>query len=378
VIRPPRLAVFADFPEEGWPSMDLCAEKLLAHLPRDGPDAVESVRVCPPFRRLAGRLPGAGRFGFNADRVLNRFVHFPRHARRIASQFDLFHVVDHSYAALVHALPAGRTGVYCHDLDAIRCLIDPAADPRPRWFRSLARRILGGLQKAAVVFHSTTAVRDQLLAAGLVPPDRLVAAPYGVAEEFTPDPLPGEPALPALGPLASRPWLAHVGSCAPRKRIDVLLDVLARLREKRPDLALVKVGGDWTEAHREQIARLRLADAIVHLRDLTRAELASVYRQAALVLVPSSAEGFGLPVIEALACGAVVVASDIPSLREAGGPAAVHAPVGDVPAWVNAVERLLTDPGSAPPRSERLAWASRFTWTAHAGVIARAYRRLLA
>ena len=374
----PRLAVLTDFPEEGWPSMDLCAEKLQVHLPRTGPDALEPARVCPPFRRFAGRLPGAGRAGFNADRVLNRFVHFPRHVRRLVPDFDLFHIVDHSYAQLVHALPAGRTGVYCHDLDAVRCLIDPAADPRPRWFRALALRILTGLQKAAIVFHSTTAVREQLLAARLVSPERLVAAPYGVADEFTPDPPPGEPDLPALASLTSRPWLAHVGSCAPRKRIDILLELLARLRERRPDLALVKVGGDWTAEHREQIVRLRLANAIVHLRDLSREQLAAVYRRAAVVLVPSAAEGFGLPVIEALACGATVVASDIPSLREAGGPAAVYAPVGDVPSWVEVVGKVLANTAAAPPRVERLAWAARFTWAAHAATIALAYRRLLA
>ena len=84
-----------------------------------------------------------------------------------------------------------------------------------------------------------------------------------------------------------------------------------------------------------------------------------------------------LPVIEALACGAAVVASDIPAMREAGGPAAVYAPVGDVGAWSHAVAKLLADPASAPPRCDRLAWAGRFTWTAHAETIARAYHRLL-
>ena len=99
--------------------------------------AVEAGRLCPPFRRVATRLPAVGRrnAAFNADRLLNRFVLFPRYARRSAARFDLFHVVDHTYAQLVHALPAGRAGVYCHDLDAFRCLLDPAADPRPRWFR---------------------------------------------------------------------------------------------------------------------------------------------------------------------------------------------------------------------------------------------------
>jgi glycosyltransferase involved in cell wall biosynthesis len=110
---------------------------------------------------------------------------------------------------------------------------------------------------------------------------------------------------------------------------------------------------------------------------LSRAELAEVYRRAGAVLIPSGAEGFGLPAIEALACGAPVVASDLPAIREAGGPAAVYAPVGDVEAWADAVAKVLTDPAAAPPRAGRLAWAGRFSWAAHAETIARAYYRLL-
>ena len=113
------------------------------------------------------------------------------------------------------------------------------------------------------------------------------------------------------------------------------------------------------------------------MKNLDRTELATVYRSAALVLVPSDAEGFGLPVIEALACGAIVVASDIPVLREAGGNAATYAPVADVPAWAEVEHSLLESPVLAPAREQRLAWASQFSWTTHAATIAEAYRELL-
>ena len=171
--------------------------------------------------------------------------------------------------------------------------------------------------------------------------------------------------------------MLHVGTSVKRKRIDVLLDVVAAVRETVPDLRLVKVGGEWTADHRERIDRLGLAGAITHVCGLTRVELAEVYRRAPVVLIPSGAEGFGLPVIEALACGAAVVASDIPAMRESGGPAAAFVPVGDVGAWSDLVAKLLADPAAAPPRCARLAWAGRFTWTAHAETIARAYHRLV-
>jgi glycosyltransferase involved in cell wall biosynthesis len=113
------------------------------------------------------------------------------------------------------------------------------------------------------------------------------------------------------------------------------------------------------------------------LRGLTREQVASLYRAAAVVLQPSEAEGFGLPVVEALACGAIVVASDIPVLREVGGTAITYCPMGDVGAWVAAVERMLDDPAVAPPRVERLAWASRYSWAAHSRTIANSYLALL-
>jgi glycosyltransferase involved in cell wall biosynthesis len=368
-----RLAVIRDFPEEGWPSMDLCADMLLAHLP-DGP--LRADPVCCRFRRRLGRVPGLRRLraAFSADRLLNRYWDYPRHLRRLAGGFDLFHVCDHSYAHLALALPPGQAGVYCHDLDAFRCLFGPGAPRRSRWRRALARRTLRGLQRAAVVFHSTEAVRRQLEVHGLVDPGRLVKAPYGVAPEFTAAPGSGGNEGPAAVP---GPYLLHVGSCIPRKRIDVLLEVFARVRRGRPELRLVQVGGEWTLAQRSQLGRLGVAGAVRQFRGLSREAVAGLYRGAALVLQPSEAEGFGLPVIEALACGAAVLASDLEVLREVGGPAAVYRPVGDVGVWAEAVAGLLDRPQDAPARATRLARAAVFSWAAHAQTIGGAYRRLL-
>ncbi len=366
VTAPPRLAVLCDFPEENWPSMVLFAEMLLHGVPQS------AERLCPPFRRRFGRLPGLGRrpAAFNADRLLNRLWDFPRFARRQVNRFDLFHVCDHSYAQLVHVLPAERTGVYCHDLDAFRCLLDPAREPRPRWFRAAARHVLRGLQKAALVFYSTETVRRQIVAHDLIDPARLVYAPCGVAPEF------------AYSPTQARieeasPFLLHVGSCIPRKRIDVLLAVFAEARRQSPDLRLIQVGGEWTPPQREQIARLRIGPAIRQMRGLTRGQLAEIYRAAAIVLQPSEAEGFGLPLAEALGCGAVVVASDIPVLREVGGEAAIYCPVGNIDAWAATAGALLAKPESAPALEMRLAQARRYSWSSHVDTLVESYRRRL-
>ncbi len=369
-----RLAVLPDFPDESWASMDLCAEMLLANLP----PSIAGIRTIPPYRKRVTRVPvlGRSRFAFNADRLFNRYFAYPRFARSLRDA-DVYHVVDHSYAHLVHALPAGRTGVYCHDLDAFRCLLEQRIEPRPRWFRLLMRRVLSGMQSASVVIATSRTTHAQILQLGLIDPAKLIEAPLGVAAEFH-EHSPTEPiCIDAFDALRGRPWLLHVGSTIPRKRIDLLLEIFALARREIPELHLVKVGGEWTPGQREQIDRLGIARDITHLVGLSRQELAEVYRRASVVLMPSDAEGFGLPVIEALACGAPVIASDISALREAGGTAATYRPVGDLPAWVQAIVETIRGDSTVTAKPVRLVWASRFRWQTHAATVAEAYAKLL-
>jgi glycosyltransferase involved in cell wall biosynthesis len=374
----PLLAVLCDYHEEGWPSMDLVGDMLLAELAGACRDRIRAERIRPPYRRWFSRVPllGRSRLARNADRLLNRFRHYPLRLRRCRHEFDLFHVCDHSYAHLVHELPADRTGVFCHDLDTFRCLLEPQRERRSFWFRSMTRRILDGLRKAAIVFHGSREVGRQLLRHGLVDPERLVWAPPGVAPEFTASPEAGNQSEPMPG-TEGDPYLLNVGSCIPRKRIDVLLEVFAAIRRHRPDLRLVQIGGDWTSEQRERIARLGIGSALVQLRGLPRSRLAEHYRRAALVVQPSEAEGFGLPLVEGLACGAVVVASDLPVFREVAGAATVFRPVADVPAWSEAILRLLDGTLEPPARALRLETAQRYSWHSHARTVAESYRRLL-
>ncbi len=97
----------------------------------------------------------------NLDRLANRFFDYPRHLRDLRSNVDLFHIVDHSYSQLVHSLPAERTVVTCHDLDTFRCLLDPACEKRPGWFRAMTARILKGFTQAAHVITGSAIVRER-------------------------------------------------------------------------------------------------------------------------------------------------------------------------------------------------------------------------
>jgi glycosyltransferase involved in cell wall biosynthesis len=372
-----RVAIVADYPDEGWASMDLVAEMVLEALARRHAGEVEATRVCPPYRRRFARLSGRRLAGAarNADRLLNRHVDYPRYLRRLARRgpFDVYHLVDHSYAQLVGVMPAGRSVVTCHDLDTFRCLLRPDLEPRPAWFRAMVRRTLRGLQRASVISCDSQATRSDLLEHRLVPDDRLTTNYLGIAPEFVdaPDPEADAEVARLLGP-PGPPELLHVGTTIPRKRIDVLLDVFAGIRRALPGATLIKAGGRLTPAQADQARALGVADAVREMPFFEgRRPLAALYRRAALVLQPSEAEGFGLPLAEAMACGAPLLVSDLPVLREVGGDVAAYRPVGDVPAWVDAALALIDDHSR---RDAGLARSALFRWEAHVDRLAAIYR----
>ncbi|CAN5784740.1 hypothetical protein BH23PLA1_BH23PLA1_00600 [soil metagenome] len=386
---PIRLALALDYEEEGWPSMDLVGEMIALGLADRHAGAVVAEPLRPAFRPRLTRWPGVCGLGLarNADRLLNRFRDYPRAVadRLRRDRFDVFHVVDHSYSQLLHVLPADRTVVTCHDLDTFRCLLKPEREPRPRWFRAMAGHILEGFRQASVVVCVSEATRRAILSHDLIPPDRLQVIPNGIPVEFSadPDPLADAEAARLLGPAdpAGPLELLHVGTTIPRKRIDVLLEVVAEVRRQWPAALLVRAGGPLTEEQRRLASKLGLAGSIVELPRLDRRVLAAVYRRSALVLQPSEAEGFGLPVAEALACGADVLASDLEVLREVGGEAAAYRPVADVPAWAAAVGERLERRRSDPDARQALQAAgiervAGFRWSTHVDRLVEIYRTL--
>ena len=107
---------------------------------------------------------------------------------------------------------------------------------------------------------------------------------------------------------------------------------------------------------------------------MKRPELSAYLRATRAVLLPSFAEGFGLPVVEALACGAPVVVSDIPVLREVGGAGVVVRRTDDADVWRDAVLDVVR--GGGPSRTERLHAAAPYSWALHARTIVETYARL--
>jgi glycosyltransferase involved in cell wall biosynthesis len=159
------------------------------------------------------------------------------------------------------------------------------------------------------------------------------------------------------------------------------LNVVAALRRTHRNVRLVRVGGPFSASQQAQVRDLGLTDAIVVLPMLDRATLAAVYRRCALLLMPSEREGFGLPVLEALACGTPVVASDVDALREVGGFAVSYCPIDDVDAWHRTVARLIDERASNPAqwklrRDSGIRRAAAFSWSRYAHDVVQIYARV--
>lgn len=195
---------------------------------------------------------------------------------------------------------------------------------------------------------------------------RVAVARNGVEEAFQPlgDPAAADRTRRRFS--AGRPYILYLGTLEPRKDVETLVAACERLwarRRARPDLVLAGGTGWKTAPLHRRIAHSAFRDKIHLVGYAAQPQALELYRAADVFVYPSLAEGFGLPVAEAMACGTPVVASDIEALREVAGDAALFAAPGDAAGFAREIERLLEDEGAR--ESLRLAGPRRaalFTW----------------
>jgi glycosyltransferase involved in cell wall biosynthesis len=219
---------------------------------------------------------------------------------------------------------------------------------------------------AGVVIVPSAFGRDDLVAEGF-DPDRVHVAHHGVEIPAPADPAADRRILDGLG--VEAPFLLFVATLEPRKGVHTALDAHAALRARHPDLGLVLAGppgwGEPPDLRRPGVvATGRVGDRV----------LDALYRNAVALALPTSYEGFGMQVLEAMARGCPVVTTDVACLPEICGGAADLVPHGDVDALAAALDRLVTDDEHRAARADAgLEWSHHFTWVASAEAHAAAY-----
>jgi glycosyltransferase involved in cell wall biosynthesis len=230
---------------------------------------------------------------------------------------------------------------------------------RPRWGNTLRAMIPRGARRADAVITGSRCVADALVAAYGVPRERIRLIGYGLDHRrFAP---PGAERVTATRRQfgLDRPYLLQVGAIEPRRGVDLAISAVGACRTAMPGLELVLAGES-----RAPVAALDAPPSWVRrLGRVDDAALPALYAGAEAVLAPSRGEGFDFPVLEALACGAAVVASDIPVHVEHFGGAVELFASGDDEALTAALGRLRDDRARAdglraagPPLARTFRW----------------------
>lgn len=287
-------------------------------------------------------------------------------------RIDVLHSPHHT-APLV---PCGcRRVVTIHDLTF---LLLPERYPTTRrlYFQTMTRL---SARVADAVIVPSEAVREDVLRILRLPPGRLFVIPEAAGPAFHPkDAVAIEAVRRRYG--LEGPFLLSVGSLEPGKNRERLLQAFARLRARGLKHSLVVAGQRaWRYEGEAPLAqRLGLADSVRFLGHVPQADLPALYSAAEVFVFPSLYEGFGLPALEALACGTPVVASNVSALPEVVGDAALQVSPLDIGALAGAMERLLCDDHLRSDLRERgLARAAQFSWEKAARQTVEVYRRVV-
>jgi len=207
--------------------------------------------------------------------------------------------------------------------------------------------------------------------------DRVVSIPEAADDRFTSRRNPEAEATWQVRLGIRPPYVFYLGQWKAYKNLPILLDAFARVRATHPDSQLVIAGDDPRHPEVRARAALLPEGSVVFPGRLPESAVPDLYRGAALVVLPSRAEGFGLPVIEAMACGVPVICSDLPVLHEIADGVAIFCDPTDPVAFADAIASTLDAPGNSSRRQLGIERARAFTWERAARQTVEAYETAL-
>jgi glycosyltransferase involved in cell wall biosynthesis len=245
--------------------------------------------------------------------------------------------------------------------DAAPVLFPETFPARGRWFHE--RGFAATARRADVVIALTQAAALEISEHTPVPADRIRIVPHGVEQEMMDDD-DVTAARAALG-IGDLPYVLWVGTLEPRKGLPTLMAAFGAVVDTGLPHRLVIVGSHgWLDTEDAVAVQARtLGERICSTGPVSDHTLRALYRGADLFAFPSLHEGFGLPVLEAMAQGTAVICSDLPVLHEVGEEAVAYAAPGDVTAWKDVLVPLLRDDAgrTALAHAGRVR-AEGFTW----------------
>ncbi|WP_352429513.1 glycosyltransferase family 1 protein [Thermoflexus sp.] len=323
----------------------------------------------PPLDRLPARSTRLRAKPWRLSVLLADLLRRPMDA--VIGPAALFHATDHLLPPL-RAIPSVFT---LHDL--IFRLYPETHMPLNRWF--LTWMMPRFLRRADRIIAVSECTRRDLLRWYRVPEERVVVIHEGVHERFRPAP-PEAVAAVRYRYHLPQTFILYVGTIEPRKNLPTLFAAYRALLARWPDLGLVIAGkiGWRTEGTFRALRALGLEGRVRFLGYVPEADLPALYSAAALFAFPSLYEGFGLPPLEAMACGTPVVVADAAALPEIVGEAGLRVPPQAPEAWAAALEAVLSDGAlQARLRDAGLRRATRFRWSEAARQTAAVYEQVL-
>jgi len=311
------------------------------------------------------------RFGWIKSTLLRSSVLLP--VGVLLERIEVFHGLDQSGIPLF--FKAGKYVVTIHDV--IPLVLPWAFPPRHRWV--LATALVRIRKQAEMVIVPSTAAAEDVVHFLRVERERISVIPMGCEPRFQPVEEPVRAvALRRRYDLPER-YILFVGTLEPRKNVQTLLQAFAQVIAEMPqdDLTLVIAGGKgWGgEDYMSTVDALKLHDHVRFAGFVGDDHLPELYRGALLFVYPSLYEGFGLPVLEAMACGTPVITSNRASLPEVAGDAALLVDPTQPEALAAAMTSILNDAELRRTlRAKGLARAHTFTWDAVAQQTVAIYR----
>jgi len=284
---------------------------------------------------------------------------------------DLYHATDF---VLPPTRSRTKTIVTVHDLSFVRT--PETASPRLKVY--LDKVVPRSIHRADHVIADSSATKADLMSIYGLTAEKISVVLSGVNSRFTPVEQPDY--VRAKYNIPEKPFVLAVGTVQPRKNFARLIEAVHAVREEGLDIDLVIAGGKgWlADAMYDTINRLNVGDYVHLIGFVEDADLPALYSAADVFAFPSLYEGFGLPVLEAMACGTPVITSNVSSLPEVAGDAAICVNPYDVTALQRAIRIMFDDDVLCKNLIEKgFEQAKRFSWQQSAKDLLAVYSKVL-